>query len=197
MSSVEGGFVFFRDKADYDLAKMFRNHGMSRSLPKTHYTRRDIEEMNPEVDPMFLFALPGTNLRPSDVHAAFGLRDCRRAELSRAHRVEIYGQFRRSLDPFRYRLPPSSDTHVAFCLPIFTMWDNLAEVKAALGKLGCETRPIIGGCLPGLQPPFKSYGPPENYPNALWLHKRGTYVGLHGGVTPKMVKELTATLNNL
>jgi CDP-6-deoxy-D-xylo-4-hexulose-3-dehydrase len=196
MSSIEGGFVFFRDKDDYEIAKMFRNHGMVRSLPKDNLRRILIESAYCEVDPQFLFALPGTNLRPSDVHAAFGLKDCQRAEQSRAHRVEIYDLFYRQLDLVRYRLPALSDTHVAFCLPIFTMWDNLAEVKAALAKLGCETRPIIGSNLLH-QPPFKGYGNPEDYPNAEWVHKRGCYIGLHSGVTPEMVKELTATLNNL
>lgn len=197
MSSVEGGFVFFRNQDDYNLAKMFRNHGMARSLHADHWRRRQIEADHPGVDPLFLFALKGTNLRPSDVHAAFGLRDCRRAEMSRVHRVEMYKLFQDHLDPVRYYLPPPSDTHVAFCLPIFTKGDNLTEVKRALRKMGCETRPIIGGCLPGLQPAFAEYGPPEAFPNALWVHNRGCYIGLHQGVTKDMVMELTDTLNTL
>lgn len=194
--SIEGGFVFFRHKEDYDLGKMFRNHGMARSLPKDHPVRRAIEKDHPKVDPQFLFALGGTNLRPSDVHASFGLRDCRRAESSRAHRVEIYRRFHSQLDPELYYLPPLSDTHVGFCLPIFTKRDNLFEVKSALMDMGCETRPIIGSNLLH-QPPFQGYGKPEDFPNAEWVHQHGTYVGLHEKVAPRMIKWLTDTLNSL
>jgi dTDP-4-amino-4,6-dideoxygalactose transaminase len=175
---------------------MFRNPGMVRSLPASHHTRKMIEEANPLVDPRFLFALPGTNLRPSDVHASFGLRDVKRAELSRAHRIKRYGQFYRQLDPIRYYLPPLSDTHVAFCLPVFTKWDNLEVVKRVLTEMGAEIRPIIGGNLLH-QPPFQAYGDAKAYPNAEWLHKRGVYVGLHAGVTPKMITRLTDRLNTL
>lgn len=194
--SVEGGFVFFRHKEDCDLGRMFRNHGMVRSLPKDHPVRRAIEKDHPKVDPQFLFALGGTNLRPSDVHASFGLRDCRRAEESRTHRVEIYQQFHSQLDPELYYLPPLSDTHVGFCLPVFTKRENLFEVKSALADMGCETRPIIGSNLLH-QPPFQGYGKPEDFPNAEWVHQHGTYVGLHEKVTPRMIGWLTDTLNGL
>jgi len=36
ITSVEGGFVFFRHKEDYELGRMFRNHGMARSLAAGH-----------------------------------------------------------------------------------------------------------------------------------------------------------------
>jgi CDP-6-deoxy-D-xylo-4-hexulose-3-dehydrase len=196
VTSVEAGFVFFRDKGDADLARMFRNHGMARSLPVDHPLRRATEAANPNVDPQFLFALGGTNLRPSDVHAAFGLRDIKRADSARAHRIETYTQFHNELDKELYYLPPLTDTHVGFCLPVFTFRDNLPEVKSALRSIGCEVRPIIGGNLL-FQPPFERYGEPEEFPNALWVHTHGTYVGLHSKVTPDMVRRLTDTLNDI
>lgn len=196
--SVEGGMVCFKDEADYALARMFRNHGMTRSLPADHQLRRRFEVQHKEVDPQFLFAMAGTNLRPSDVHAAFGLADIKRAAQGAAQRVQLYAQFQLLLDPEKYYLPPPQRSHVPFCLPILVRdTAKLAQVKSALAGLKIERRPIIGGCLPGLQPPFKQYGPVERYPNALWLHRNGTYVGLHREVTPKMVRHLTNTLNEL
>lgn len=196
VTSVEAGFVFFRDKGDADLARMFRNHGMVRSLPADHPMRTSIQEANPKVDPQFLFALGGTNLRPSDVHAAFGLCDLKRAEGARAHRIETYEQFHHELDKGLYYLPPLTDTHVGFCLPVFTRRDNLSEVKVALKGIGCEVRPIIGANLL-YQPPFKGYGDPKAFHNAEWVHNHGTYVGLHSKVTPSMVRRLTDTLNDI
>lgn len=196
-STVEGGMVFFRHRADYDQGRLFRNHGLARSLAADHPTRLAVQAANPTVDPQFLFALAGTNMRPTDVHAMFGLRDFARIPQSIAHRNALYRAFHDRLDRHSYYLPPLSDSHVGFCLPVFTRdASRVPAVKAALGAAGIETRPIIGGCLP-LQPPFHAYGPASRYPNALWVHEHGVYTGLHGGVTVAMVEELCDLLNGL
>ncbi len=198
VSGVEGGFVFFKHQADYDLARMFRNHGMTRSLAPTHAYRQSIETANAGVDPQFLFAVPGTNLRPSDVHAMFGLADLKRAEVSREHRTQIYGLYSALLDRLRYYLPPAQRSHVAFCIPIFVRDPaKLAVVKAALVEAGIEGRPMVGSHL-GYQPALKHlFDMPSAYPNAEWVHRHAMYVGLHKGVTPAMVRRLTNLLNSL
>lgn len=201
--TVEGGFVFFRRREDADLARMFRNHGLTRSLPADHAVRRSIEAANPTVDPQFLFGLPGTNLRPTDVHAMFGLRDFTRIPASVEHRNRIYRRFADGLDRSLFYLPPASETHVGFCLPIFVLKNDdsggpgttIRHVKRVLAAAGIEVRPVIGGCLPR-QPIFAQYGPPSRYPNAEWIHWHGCYTGLHSGVTEAMVDELTTLLND-
>lgn len=194
VTAVEFGFAFFQDRSDYDLARMFRNHGMSRSLPVGHLLRKTAEDTHPDIDPSFLFAVMGTNLRPTDVHAVFGLRDFKRVGSARNHRDRIYRLFHEKLDPSLYYLPPLSRTHVGFCLPIFTERGNLREIKAGLNARGVETRPIIGGNLLR-QPVFQQYGRPQDFPNAEWIHQHGCYVGLHQDVTEQMVVDLTNLLN--
>jgi CDP-6-deoxy-D-xylo-4-hexulose-3-dehydrase len=197
ITAVELGFVFFRDESDYMLARMFRNHGMSRSLTGPHAAARKlIEDANPSIDPSFLFAVPGTNLRPSDVHAMFGLRDIKRVDRYRLHRTAIYRRFHEGLDQSRYYLPPLTETHVGFCLPIMRRDDAIGFVKQMLNGMGVATRPLIGGNLLH-QPPFKRYGRPEDYPNAEWVHQHAGYCGLHPGVTEDMVDGLVEVLNGL
>lgn len=196
-TSVESGFVFFRNKDDYDLGRLFRNHGLVRSLPADHPLRLRIQRDHPDVDPQFLFALAGTNLRPTDVHAVFGLRDFARIPEAIAHRQETFATFRQWLHPEHFYLPPESASHVGFCFPIFAREASVVPaIKGALTAAGVEHRPIIGGALP-LQPVFKDYGPPERYPNALWVHRHGCYVGQHLGVTRDMVIELCELLNSV
>lgn len=195
--ALECGFLFMRDQADYETARMIRNHGMVRSLPADSVRRLAIERANPDVDPQFLFALLGTNLRPTDVHAMFGLQDMKRAPESTAHRKDIYRRYQLRLDVDRYYLPPEQDSHVAFCLPIIRRDGRIAQVKRALNEAGIETRPLVGGCLPGLQPAFRAYGPAERYPNALWLHRRAGYIGVHEAVTSAMVDDLIDVLDSV
>lgn len=193
--SVEGGFCFFKSEDDFKLAKMFRNHGMSRSLATDDIVRRVIERENPGVDPAFLFALPGTNLRPTDVHAMFGLRDFKRASKSKAHREEIYAAFAQVINPMKYTVP-THPNHSAFCLPLFRRDESIGKVKALLRNNGVETRPIIGGNLLR-QPIFNHYGNPADYPNAEWVNNHGCYVGLHNKVSIDMVNDLAKLLNSI
>ncbi len=196
VTSCEGGFTFFRRGEDYDLGKMFRNHGLTRSLAAGHSVRQQIETAHPTVDPQFLFGLPGTNMRTTDVHAIFGLRDFERIEESIEHRNATYRAFYDGLDRSAYYLPPLSPTHVGFCLPIFALHTPIAVVKEMLLGRGIEVRPIVGGNLLH-QPIFNGYGSPTAFPNAEWIHTHGCYVGLHQDVSVEMVDELTALLNGL
>jgi CDP-6-deoxy-D-xylo-4-hexulose-3-dehydrase len=193
--SIEGGFCFFKDPYDFRYAKMFRNHGLSRSLAVDDPIRRVTEIDNPDIDPSFLFAMGGTNLRPTDMHAMFGLQDFKRIEKSRNHREEIYTEFVCQMDDDKYFVP-CHPQHSAFCLPIFRRDGKMSEVKTVLKKMGVESRPIIGSNLL-YQPPFKQYGKPEDFPNAEWIHQHGCYVGLHREVSSEMIGQLSAILNEI
>ena len=93
MVSCEGGFIFLKSREDYELAKMFRNHGLIRSLGPHNPTAYSYAMRDPSIDPQFCFAVPGTNLRPTDVHAMFGLRDFERIDESLEHRNRIYAYY--------------------------------------------------------------------------------------------------------
>lgn len=195
VTSVEAGFTFFKNELDYKNAKMFRNHGLSRSLTPSDPIRSTVEAANPDIDPSFLFALGGTNLRPTDVHAMFGLQDFKRIEQSRNHREEIYTEFACQMDDDKYFVPRHPQ-HSAFCLPIFRRDGKMNEVKAALKENKIENRPIIGGNLLR-QPPFRKYGRPQDFPNSEWIHLNGCYVGLHCNVSSKMIIRLSDILNEI
>jgi CDP-6-deoxy-D-xylo-4-hexulose-3-dehydrase len=203
---VEGGFIFLKSREDYELAKMFRNHGLIRSLGPHNPTAYKYAEMDWSIDPQFCFAVPGTNMRATDVHAMFGLRDFERIEKSQAHRDSIYAYYHKRMMSTKcvilslpegdnwyiqdkYYMPPYQASHSGFCLPIFTKGDNLAAIKTKLTNRGIECRPLIGSNLLR-QPALRGYGKPEDFPNAEWIHKHGCYVGLHSGVTPSMVEDL-------
>lgn len=195
--SIEGGFVFFKDKNLYENALMFRNHGMSRSLPLDNELRLKIEKNNPDIDKLFLFALNGTNLRTTDLNAAFGLLDFKRKNKYIQHRREIYQYYYEKLNS-NYYLPPLKDNlrvHVPFCLPVITYKQNqIQKIKEKLNKNGIATRPIIGSNLL-LQPPFKKYK--AIVPNAEIIHNKGAYVGLHYKITKKKIDFLVDILNNI
>ena len=63
ITTVEGGMVCVNDPKLYDLAKLFRSHGMTREASpelQEHY-----KLTNPELNPLFTFAVAGFNMRSS------------------------------------------------------------------------------------------------------------------------------------
>jgi CDP-6-deoxy-D-xylo-4-hexulose-3-dehydrase len=191
--AIEFGFVFFQFERDYEIAKMWRNHGMSRSLPSKLAIRQNFEASDLTIDPTFLFAVPGHNMRPSEINAMFGLIDFERMEETRVRRNTLYKRFWHKMGFSKHFLvPPLRDQDNAYCLPAFTLnWFCEGE-KKLLRERGIEVRPIVGGNLTR-QPAFKRAGvKPEDFPNAEWVHRRGFYVGLHHHVTEKQIDELAS-----
>ncbi len=207
ITALEMGFVFFKSEKDYEQALMIRSHGMTRNLPQGHQTRTFYENQNKDIDPQFLFAVDGTNYRPTDLNAKFGLLDFERKEEYYHHRRKIYKYFHELLDSYKYYLPKLYDNNqlysVPFCLPIFVKQKNkIEQIKKELNLFGIQTRPIISGNIVR-QPVFKnkSYivnlNPPDYYSNSEWLHSHGCYVGLHQGITKKSIEKLIQILEKI
>lgn len=197
-TSVEFGFVFFKDEKYYEFAKMLRNHGLTRSLDKHSDMRQDIEVKYSNIDNQFLFANLGTNLRPTDCHAVWGLQDIKRADKYKNHRKKIYNYFtNRIKQTLNYWLPKYDhdyQEHIGFCLPIFSKFEPIERIKNELNGHGIMTRPIIGGCIT-LQPPFEKYHNEKEFKNGLWVHHHGCYVGLLNNLTFKDIDKLVEILN--
>src|ERR1041384_3825568 len=153
VTSIEFGFVFFKNYLDYDYAKMLRNHGLTRSLGEDSALKYEIENKYSNIDKQFLFGNLGTNLRPTDMHAIWGLQDMKRADKYKKHRKDIYKYFINKIDLKKYyhpdytRLQLDGQETVGFCLPIFRRDNKINEVKKLLNDNGISTRPLIGGCL--------------------------------------------------
>ncbi len=200
ITSIEFGFVFFKNEEEYEYAKMLRNHGLTRSLELNNNLRNKIENDYSHIDREFLFGLLGTNLRPTDVHAIWGIQDMKRVDKYKKHRKDIYKYFIDNLDINKYYFPDYhkaeflGQEHIAFCLPILRIDGKIKEVKKNLNDNSISTRPIIGGCLT-LQPPFKQYHNETLFKNGMWISNHGAYVGLINTLNFAHIDRLTKIMN--
>ena len=195
LQSVEGGFVFTNDDAEYEYLLMARNHGMTRHLPDGRIQKYE----NPSVDSKFDFHMLGNNFRNSNLHAFCGLLDLKRRDDYFESRRKLYEIYRKEMD--YYLVLPYDEwdiSHAPFCLPIILrkrFADKLDAVKVLCDNLSIETRPIISGnllrqaCLN--QPNF------ANFRNSEYLHNHGIYVGLHSCTTEKDVSFLCYKLKGV
>ena len=189
LSSIEGGFVLTNSESVYEYALLHRAHGLTRVLPKNTQSTY----CNPEVDPQFDFALPGSNYRNTEFNALVGLLDLQRVSNNIKFRLNIYSYFANRLDYQRYQLPQLKPGDTPFCLPIILKESNhisrLQLIKKHLTAANIEYRPIVGGNLLR-QTAFCSYGQPTDYPNSEFLNNNALYVGLHQKVTYKHIDKL-------
>jgi len=200
IQSIEGGFIFTNSDKEYEYFLMNRNHGMVRSL--SSYNRSTTNYTNDKVDPMFDFYSLGNNFRNSDVNALIGRLDLRRFNRYKNTRKKIYKIFKENLDKDKFYLPQdrTDQEDVPFCLPIIIKNNNKNLVKKCIEfckNQNIEYRPVVSGYL-GHQTCYKEFFTDlSKYPNSLYIHEHGFYIGLHQKVKEKDVIFLVKNLNKL
>ena len=200
IQSVEGGFIFTNSDKEYDYFLLNRNHGMVRSI--SVYDRDPKPYANKDVDPLFDFYSLGNNFRNSDINAFIGRLDLKRFQKYKDIRKKLYDIFKYNLNLNKFYLPETriNQEDVPFCFPIISKNKDLNLINACKDfckKSGIEYRPIISGHL-GYQTCYRNFFKEDkNYPNSIYIHKYGFYVGLNPKVRTKDILALVKKLNNL
>lgn len=200
IQSIEGGFIFTNSEEEYEYFLINRNHGMVRSVKPYGLQTKHLE--NKSVDPLFDFYSFGDNYRNTDLNAFIGQLDFQRVEKYTQSRKLLYSIFKNNLNLDKYYLPEDRRFcfDIPFCLPIIVKngkEDLIKKVKDFCTKNKIEYRPIISGFL-GYQTCYKKYFKSDvDYPNSVYLHKYGIYVGLYHGIKEESIKQLAKSLNEI
>ena len=186
----EGGMIFCQDSHEACWYRMARNHGMTRGMPDAY--------KNCDAHPHFDFYMLGSNHRSTNLIAYMAALDFDRALAFCPDRQALSAQFTASLEPKHYEAPHLIlGDCVPLALPIVCkQTGRIDKVRALLDRLGVEHRPIVGGNLLK-HTAFRPYGKASRFKRANHIHNEGVYIGLHTGVTPRMVSELARELNLL
>ena len=173
-----------------DAARSIRAHGWIRERSDRDHWIAD----HPEIDPRFLFALPGYNLRMTEISGAFGIHQVPRLDDFVATRRQNHADWCARIQdlnlPLRVFPEPKGVKHAAFAFPMLLNEDSpksRAEICRFLEAHRISTRPISGSHL-GKQPAFSSLrnavveGPT---PVADAVHERGFFVGQSHAFGPK------------
>jgi CDP-4-dehydro-6-deoxyglucose reductase, E1 len=187
MMTMEGGAIVTRDPRIERSARLMRAHGWARALPE------DVRPAPPpNVDPRYCFVNWGVNFRPTEVAAAFGLRQLTRLPEMNRVRAERFTGMSRVFSEIGYRTPrvlPGAEPNW-MAVPLMPDENTSGalsreELVARLEAGGVETRPIVAGNLarqplPAALPLMTS----SSLAGADVVHSRGLYVGLTTGADP-------------
>jgi CDP-6-deoxy-D-xylo-4-hexulose-3-dehydrase len=187
ITTGEGGMVVCGTQEDDDLLRCLRAHGWSRELSN----RTDVQAANPDIDPRFLFVNTGYNVRPTEVAAAFGLRQLERLATMNATRNRNLAMLRETLlahpgwrDQIEFPLPSPGTEPAWFGAPML-LAERFAPRKQLyldyLTSRGVENRPIVSGNF-ARQPALRLLGvdlDPAGFPGAERVGRCGFFIGLH------------------
>src|SRR4030095_4521977 len=142
MSTIEGGMVSTDDPALWATLRMLRSHGMTREAG-TPALRDRYTAAHPDLTPDFIFALPGFNVRSTEINAVLGRSQLRRLRANNARRRENLALFLKHLDPGKYftDFAVEGSCNYAFTLILRNPDEVLRDrVVAALREHGVEFR---------------------------------------------------------
>lgn len=203
MSTIEGGMICSNDERIYQLARMWRSHGMTREMTNDEMKKQYVSD-NPDLNPDFIFAFPGYNMRNTEIGAVIGRNQLKRLDENNRKRIENFEFFLKNLDPEKYRtdfdLEGScnyafnlilNDPNTIFCEKVMK---TLREAKVEF------RRGSAGGGNQLRQPYMKGVCPETNFkdfPEVEHVHFFGFYLGNYPDLPSEKVLKLCEKLNSI
>ncbi len=193
LTTMEGGMVCANHSGLADVLRLLRSHGWEREVQNRSHT------VVHGIDPRYTFSDWGFNVRPTEVQAAFGIKQILKWPEFQHQRMQNMLYARKVLAKYSGALCLIQETAFAarpspFALPFMVAEDapfTRDTLTAYLEEHGVETRPIVAGNI-ARQPAWERFRkvPWEHLPGADAVHEHGFYVGLHPF-------DMTATLDEL
>ena len=203
LSTIEGGMVCTDDPDLYEVVRMLRGHGMVREMD-CNGRKVEYADENPDLNPDFIFAFPGYNVRSTEINAVIGRSQLKRLDDGNRKRTENLHLFLKHLDPDLYRTDFATEgsCNYAFTLILKDADPALADrVIATLRKNGIEFRRGTAGGGNQLRQPYlkKLYGPDawKAFPNTDHVHFYGFYIGNYPALERERILRLCELLNGL
>jgi CDP-6-deoxy-D-xylo-4-hexulose-3-dehydrase len=199
ITAMEGGMIVVNKSQYVDQLKLLRAHGWVRNVNQEQFKLSEY----PDIDPRYAFVNWGLNVRPTEVQAAFGLRQLEKADRFNTRRKEIADRFFAYLATKPWLKTPRVDAKARpswLALPIMVESDapfSRNDLTSYLEKSGVETRPMVTGNIANhpVARLFPEFGE-RKFPGADEVHTRGFYIGLSPMQTDATVDQLMNVFNS-
>lgn len=203
MSTIEGGVICTDDDKFYQMCRLFRSHGMVRELTDNGM-KEEYAKNYPDLRPEFLFAVPGYNMRSTELNAVMGLSQLPRLNANNAKRVENFKLFVNNLDSKKYFTDFNMEGQVNYAFIVLLRSPSEEKFKRLTDLLRSENvefrRGTAGGGNLARQPFVRKRMPefdPATLNNADFIHFYGLYTGNYPTLEREKILKLTELINSL
>jgi CDP-6-deoxy-D-xylo-4-hexulose-3-dehydrase len=199
ITTIEGGMVCTDNYEIYQLAKLFRSHGMTREVSQETHDHYYEEGLNP----MFTFGVPGYNMRSTELNAVLGLQQMHRLDFNIDCRKENLAVWLDNLDSEKYFTAFDTKGNSNFALPLILAKPDamaLSNICNFLETEGVEYRlGTAGGGNQARQPYLKKYSfrQADDLANADYIHENSLYIGNHTELSKEQIVALCRGLNDV
>ena len=203
LSTIEGGMVCTNHTSLYEAVRMLRGHGLVREL-ESDSRKREYADEHADLNPEFIFAYPGFNVRSTEINAVIGRSQLRRLDAGNRRRTENLLLFLEGLDSRAYRtdFAVEGSCNYAFTLVLREPDAALCErVMAALRTHGIEFRRGTSGGGNQVRQPYlrRRLGRDawRQFPQAEHVHFYGFYIGNYPSLEREHIRRLCDLLNRV
>jgi CDP-6-deoxy-D-xylo-4-hexulose-3-dehydrase len=201
ITTVEGGIICTDNEKLYNLAKLFRSHGMTREASSE--VQEYYQTNFPELNPLFTFAVAGFNMRSTEINAVLGIEQMKRLDYNIAKRTENLNTWLLNLDASKFYLDFDVEGSSNFALPLVLKEPSKEQLKAVCNVLNEEKVEYrlgtAGGGNQALQPYLKFYNHrvEGELPNVNYIHHYALYIGNHTELIESQIINLCSKLNKI
>lgn len=202
MSTIEGGMICTDDEKLYELLRMLRSHGLVREMRSTAY-KEAAAKAAPDLDPQFIFAHLGHNMRSTEVNAVIGRSQLKRLDENNHKRRANLVRFLGALDADKYRIEYLTQGSCNYAMPLVLQEPDqvaFSKVVEIMKELGVEYRKGTAGGGNQLRQPYarERWGDfYQKFPQAEHIHHFGLYVGNYPDLEDWKIDALCERLNAL
>jgi CDP-6-deoxy-D-xylo-4-hexulose-3-dehydrase len=201
ITTVEGGIICTDNEKLYNLAKLFRSHGMTREASSE--VQEYYQTNFPELNPLFTFAVAGFNMRSTEINAVLGIEQMKRLDYNIVKRTENLNTWLLNLDASKFYLDFDVEGSSNFALPLVLKEPSKEQLKAVCNVLNEEKVEYrlgtAGGGNQALQPYLKFYNHrvEGELPNVNYIHHYALYIGNHTELIESQIINLCSKLNKI
>jgi CDP-6-deoxy-D-xylo-4-hexulose-3-dehydrase len=201
ITTIEGGAICVNDPKLYDLAKLFRSHGMTREASPELQERYKLS--NPNLNPLFTFAVAGFNMRSTELNAVLGLEQMKRLDYNIERRRDNLNIWLKHLDPSKFITNFKIQGNSNFALPLVMQGATRHKLKDVCNILEIEEVEYrigtAGGGNQAKQPYLRNFSHKTIgvLAQADYIHDNALYIGNHPELTEEQIISLCKKLNNV
>ncbi len=204
MSTIEGGMVCTNNKKVYEMAKMFRSHGLLRESGNKKFKNKLVKK-NKNLSPKFIFLYPTLNFRNNELQAVIGINQIKRLDANNKIRIKNFKYYLSLLDKKKYFTDFDLKGSCNYAFPLIFNKADFSFRKKFENKLKKNNiefrRGNAGGGNQLRQPYLSKYISKKiiksKFKNVDHVHFFGYYIGNYPSLKRKKIKKLCNIINSV